>query len=70
VKWAIPTAEALRQPCLAQESRVSRETPLLPALVIASISVSNSLFLGPVDLELSPLFALLQSDEDISRQGC
>lgn len=53
VKWATPTAEALRQACLAQESRVSHDTPLLPALVIASISVSNSLFLGPIDLELN-----------------
>lgn len=53
IKWATPTAEALRQACLAQESRVSHETPLLPALVIASISVSNSLFLGPIDLELN-----------------
>ncbi len=56
VKWATPTAEALRQACLAQESRVSHETPLLPALVIASISVSNSLFLGPIDLELNPQY--------------
>jgi type III restriction enzyme len=56
VKWATPTAEALRQACLAQESRVSHDTPLLPALVIASISVSNSLFLGPIDLELNPQY--------------
>ena len=56
VKWATPTAEALRQACLAKESRVSQDTPLLPALVIASISVSNSLFLGPVDLELNPQY--------------
>jgi chromosome segregation protein len=59
VKWAAPTAEALRQACLAPESRVSQETPLLPALVIASISVSNSLFLGPIDLELNPQYNAL-----------
>lgn len=59
VKWATPTAEALRQACLAQESRVSQETPLLPALVIATISVSNSLFLGPIDLELNPQYNAL-----------
>lgn len=59
VKWATPTAEALRQACLAQESRVSQETPLLPSLVIASISVSNSLFLGPIDLELNPQYNAL-----------
>jgi len=59
VKWAVATAEALRQACLAQESRVSQETPLLPALVIASMSVSNSLFLGPIDLELNPQYNAL-----------
>ena len=59
VKWATPTAEALRQACLAQELRVSQETPLLPALVIASISVSNSLFLGPIDLELNAQYNAL-----------
>jgi len=30
IKWARPTAEALRQACLAQESRVSQAAPLLP----------------------------------------
>jgi hypothetical protein len=53
VKWATPTAEALRQACLAQESRVSQEQPLLPSVGITAISVSNSVFLGPVDLELN-----------------
>lgn len=50
IKWATPTAEALRQACLAQESRISHETPQMPTLAIASISVSNSKFLGPLDL--------------------
>lgn len=59
VKWATPTAEALRQACLAQESRISQEVPLLPALVIASISVSNSLFLGPIDVDLNPQYNAL-----------
>ena len=31
IKWATPTAEALRQACLAQESRVSQEEPRLAA---------------------------------------
>ena len=52
IKWATPTAEALRQACLAQESRVSQEQPLLPSVSIISISVSNSSFLGPFDLEI------------------
>jgi chromosome segregation protein len=57
VKWAVPSAEALRQACLAQESRVSQDTPRLPS--VASISVSNSAFLGPIDLELNPQYNAL-----------
>lgn len=53
IKWATPTAEALRQACLAQESRVSQDAPRLPTVVIEAISVSNSAFLGPVELELN-----------------
>jgi hypothetical protein len=53
IKWATPTAEALRQACLAQESRVSQVSPLLPAVGITAISVSNSVFLGPIDLEIN-----------------
>jgi type III restriction enzyme len=59
VKWAVPTAEALRQACLAQESRVSQEQPRLPTVIVASISVSNSVFLGPIDLELNPQYTAL-----------
>ena len=59
IKWAIPTAEALRQACLAQESRVTQEEPLLPSVTIAGISVSNSSFLGPLDLEFNPQYSAL-----------
>ena len=59
IKWAAPTTEALRQACLAQESRVSQEPPRLPAVVVGSMSVSNSTFLGPVDLELNPQYSVL-----------
>ena len=59
IKWATPTAEALRQACLAQESRVSHEPPRVPAVAVASISVSNSAFLGPVDLEFNPQYSTL-----------
>ena len=58
-KWATPTAEALRQACLAQESRVSQEEPCLPTVVITSISLSNSKFLGPFDLEFNPQYSAL-----------
>lgn len=59
LKWATPTAEALRQACLAQESRVSHEAPRVPETYIAGVSVSNSSFLGPVDLELNPQYSAL-----------
>ena len=58
-KWATPTAEALRQACLAQESRVSQQQPRLPAVAIESISVGNSKFLGPFDLDLNPQYNAL-----------
>lgn len=59
IKWAIPTAEAMRQACLAQESRVSQSVPRLPAVVVRGISVSNSSFLGPIDLEFNPQYSTL-----------
>jgi chromosome segregation protein len=59
VKWATPTAEALRQACLAQESRVSQQPPQLPSVVATGMSVSNSSFLGPIELELNPQYNAL-----------
>ncbi len=59
VKWAVPKAEALRQACLAQESRVSQETPKFPSVVVAGISVSNSVFLGPIEIDLNPQYNAL-----------
>lgn len=53
VKWAVPTAEALRQACLAKESRISQISPELPSIFITSIDVSNSKFMGQFDLEFS-----------------
>jgi chromosome segregation protein len=59
IKWAKPTAEALRQACLAQESRISHQEPSLPAAVIDAISVSNSKFLGPIELSFNPQYNAL-----------
>ena len=59
VKWAEPTAEALRQACLALQSRVSQEEPQLPSVTIKSISLSNSEFLGPFDLEFNSQYNAL-----------
>ncbi len=56
VKWATPTAEALRQACLARESRISHEPPYTPSIIITSLHVSNSKFLGPLVLELNPQY--------------
>jgi len=53
VKWSEPTAEALRQACLAKESRLSQVEPTLPSLWIVSMSVSNSKFLGRIEVEFS-----------------
>lgn len=56
VKWARPTAEALRQACLARHSRISHDEPRLPSVRITRIEVSNSRFLGPVSLDLNPQY--------------
>jgi type III restriction enzyme len=53
VKWSEATAEALRQACLAKESRFSQDEPELPSLWITSLSVSNSKFLGRVEIDLN-----------------
>jgi len=56
VKWATPSAEALRQACLAEETRLSHTAPTLPTTYVSRLSVSNSQFLGPVELELNQQF--------------
>jgi predicted nucleic acid-binding Zn-ribbon protein/uncharacterized protein YdcH (DUF465 family) len=59
IKWASPTAEALRQACLAQESRIADSEPSVPSVVITSISVRNSSFLGPLELAFNPQYNAL-----------
>lgn len=59
VKWSKPTAEALRQACLAQESRVSQNEPAFPNVWISRIIVSNSKFMGRVNVALNPQFNAL-----------
>jgi type III restriction enzyme len=56
VKWARPTAEALRQACLGQESRIAHQTPQTPSVFISRLSVSNSKFLGPVEIAFNPQY--------------
>lgn len=50
VKWAEPTAEALRQACLGHQSRISQQQPELPTVFVSRLTVSNSKFLGPLDI--------------------
>lgn len=59
VKWSVPTAEALRQACLAQESRILQEEPQLPSVIIKSIHVSDSEFMGAFDLEFNPQYTAI-----------
>lgn len=59
VKWAIPTAEALRQACLAKESRLSQELPELPQVYISKIDVTNSKFLGSFSVEFNQQYSAL-----------
>ncbi len=53
IKWEEPTAEALRQACLARESRLSQNTPELPQIYISRLEVTNSKFLGSFVVEFN-----------------
>ncbi|MFW6118829.1 MAG: TrlF family AAA-like ATPase [Planctomycetota bacterium] len=59
VKIAAPTAEALRQACLARQSRISQRDPKLPDRYISRLRVSDSLFMGQVDLRFNRQFNAL-----------
>jgi chromosome segregation protein len=59
IKWAEPTAEALRQACLANESRIAIAYPQLPDARLTRLSVSNSQYMGPIEVELNPQFSAL-----------
>ena len=56
VKFSVPTAEALRQACLARQSRIKQKQPTLPSVYIEKITVSDSVFLGRIELEFNPQF--------------
>jgi chromosome segregation protein len=56
VKWARPTAEALRQACLGRFSRISHAEPRLPSIQLTRLEVSNSKFLGPIALDFNPQY--------------
>lgn len=52
-KWAEPTAEAIRQACLAKESRLEQQIPELPGVFVSEINITNSKFLGPVSIKFN-----------------
>jgi chromosome segregation protein len=70
IKWAEPSAEALRQACLAQESRISHTEPAVPNVNVTRLRVSNSRFLGPVDLELNPQYNALIGGRGTGKSTC
>ena len=53
VKWEKPTAEALRQACLAKESRISQFQPEIPQTFISRLELTNSKFLGSFVVEFN-----------------
>lgn len=59
VKWAEPTAEAIRQACLAHESRIRHTLPALPNVWVSRIIVSNSKFMSRADIALNPQYTAL-----------
>lgn len=70
IKWATPTAEALRQACLAEESRISHSEPRIPDVVITRLRVSNSQFLGPVEIELNQQYNALIGGRGTGKSSC
>ncbi len=53
IKFKEPTAEAIRQACLARESRISLEEPETPNIFIEKIDVTNSAFLSSFELDFN-----------------
>jgi chromosome segregation protein len=70
IKWAEPTAEALRQACLAKESRIAFEEPGVPSVHITRLIVSNSKFLGPVILEFNAQSNALIGGRGTGKSSC
>jgi chromosome segregation protein len=56
VKWSTPTAEGLRQACLAKKSRILQEDPKLPSTRIRQVKISGSSFLKDLEIEFNPQF--------------
>lgn len=59
IKWSEPTAEGIRQACLAKNSRISQNEPKLPNTYIESINIVNSTYLGDLQLDFNPQLNIL-----------
>ena len=59
IKWAEPSAEALRQACLAKQSRISQNEPEIPQIAINKLDVTNSRFLGSFVIEFNKQYNAL-----------
>jgi chromosome segregation protein len=59
IKWSRPTAEAIRQACLAEESRIAQVEPSSPSVWLTRVVVSNSKFMGRIDVALNPQYTAL-----------
>jgi len=59
IKWAQPSAEALRQAFLARQSRVSQDEPLLPQVTLKKLDVTNSKFMGSFSIEFNAQYNAL-----------
>lgn len=70
VKWAQPTAEALRQACLSAPSRISQVEPALPSIAVTRLSVSNSRFMGPVELEFNQQYNAIIGGRGTGKSTC
>ena len=59
VKIGDRTVEAVRQACLGRQSRIQQSDPILPSIYIQTVEVTDSVFLGPINLALNPQFNAL-----------
>jgi len=53
IKFHEPTAEGLRQACLAKDSRISQNNPKLPKVFISKVEIISSSFLQSFELDLN-----------------
>jgi chromosome segregation protein len=70
IKWAEPTAEALRQACLAEESRITHTEPTIPAVHVTRVRVSASAFMGALDIDFNPQYNAFIGGRGTGKSTC